>query len=142
MTGAHRPGLAKTRGLPLVRTRRMILVRAPDPRWRELFERADTISEGSVRDEAQGRVWYGSTSMILPTTEFDTTLLAAMAARDIHVRVRALRTAHQEACCRAPSRLGRLACEMRVQADRRGVRIDVDVQAPLIDRRLASKAAR
>ncbi|MDP9150102.1 MAG: hypothetical protein M3O36_09200 [Myxococcota bacterium] len=142
MNGAIRPGLAKTRGLPLVLTRQMILVRASDPCWRDLFDRADTVSEGSVRDEAHGRVWYGSTSMILPTMVSDNTLLAALAARDVHVRVRALRTAHREACCRAPSRLGRLACEVQVSADVRGVRIDVDLQAPLIDKKFAPRAAR
>ncbi|MDP9037522.1 MAG: hypothetical protein M3O50_22220 [Myxococcota bacterium] len=139
---AIRPGLAKTRGLPLVLTRRMTLVCASDPCWRDLFDRADTVSEGSVRDEAHGRVWYGSTSMILATTVSDNTMLAALAARDVHVRARALRTAHREACCRAPSRLGRFACEIQVAADVRGVRIDVDVQAPLIEKRLAPKAAR
>jgi hypothetical protein len=112
-------------------------------RWRELFDHADTVSEGAVRDEAHGRVWYGSTSLILPTAAGDdATLLATLAARDLHVRLRAVRAAHREACQRAPSRLGRLACEMRVMALGHGVRIDVDVQAPLIERRTAGDPAR
>jgi hypothetical protein len=136
------PGLAKARALPLVIARPTVLLRAPDPSWRLLFDRADTVSEGGVRVEAHGRVWYGSTSLILPTPEKDSQLLAAIAARDVHVRVRAMRAAHREACSRAPSRLGRIACEIRVSADTRGVRIDVDVQAPLIEGRTARKAAR
>jgi hypothetical protein len=97
------------------------------------------MSEGGVRSEAHGRVWYGSTSLILPTPKEDAALLAVVAARDVHVRVRAVRAAHREACSRAPARLGRIACEIRVSADPRGVRIDVDVQAPLIEGRSAGK---
>jgi hypothetical protein len=105
-----------------------------DPRWRELFESADIVSEGSARDEASGRVWYGSTSLILATPGQDPMFLAAVAARDVHVRLRALRMAHREACLRAPARLGRLTSEIHVSADGANVRIDVDVQAPLIGR--------
>jgi hypothetical protein len=128
--------------MPLVISRQILLVRAPDSRWRELFACADTVSEGGVRDEAHGRMWYGSTSLILPTGEPDGGRLAAIAAGDVHVRVRALRAAHREACSRAPGRLGRISCEIRFTADARGVRIDVDLQAPLIERRAARKAAR
>jgi hypothetical protein len=137
------PGIAKARELPLVVARRTLLVRTPDASWGALFDRADTVSEGGVREEAQGRVWYGSTSLILPTRESgDATLLAALAARDLNVRVRAMRAARREACLRAPSQLGRIACEIRVTEDSRGVRIDVDVQAPLIEGRATGGAAR
>jgi len=123
------------------------LVRAVDPRWRELFDRADTVSEGSVRDEKAGRVWYGSTSLILRVEPVDAggaepAFLAALVGRDPHVRLRAVRVAHREACARSPCRLGRFTCEIRVEADERGVRIDVDGQAPLIERRVRSKSAR
>jgi hypothetical protein len=142
-----RPGLAKARGLPLVCARPATLVRAPDPPWRELFDRADVVSEGSVREERSGRVWYGSTSLILDVEPLAVdppwvASLATIAARDIHVRLRALRTAHREACLRAPGRLGRFTCEMRVVPDDRGVRIDVDVQAPFIEGRAHSRAVR
>jgi hypothetical protein len=142
-----RPGLAKARELPFVLACAATLVRAPDCRWRELFDRADVVSEGSVRDEKTGRVWYGSTSLILrvDTSEArnaEPDFLAALVARDAHVRLRALRMAHREASLRAPGRLGRVSCEMRVSPDSRGVRIDVDVQAPLIERRAHSKPAR
>lgn len=135
-----RPGLAKTRELPLVLARPTTLLRAPDPRWRELFDRADVVSEGSARQESTGRVWYGSTSLILPVPDdADPALLAGLAERDVHVRLRAVRTAHREACLRAPTRLGRFSCEIRVAAEKRGVRIDVDVQAPLIEGRARAK---
>jgi hypothetical protein len=140
-----RPGLAKARGLPFVLARSTTLVCAPDPRWRELFESADIVSEGSARQEATGTVWYGSTSLILrppeePGVAFDPAFLSGLAARDIHVRLRAVRTALREACLRAPCRLGRFTCEIRVVPDEAGVRIDVDVQAPLIEGRVRARA--
>ena len=137
-----RPGLAKARAQPVVLARQMLLVRASDARWRDMFNRADVISEGGVREEASGRQWYGSTSIILPADPADIAFFAAVAERDVHVRLRALRAAHREAGSRAPGRLGRLTCEVRITADPRGVRIDVDVQAPLIERRAVSRPAR
>jgi hypothetical protein len=156
------PGLAKTRGLPFVLARAAILLRAPDARWRELFERADIVSEGGVRVETAGRIWYGSTSLILhlgagdlagetwghgpcvapgDVLAHDPSFLATLVRRNAHVRLRAVRTAHREACSRAPCALGRFTCEIRVKPDARGVRIDVDVQAPLIETRVHSKSA-
>jgi hypothetical protein len=136
------PGLAKARPAPLVEERRPLLARSTDGRWRDLFDRADLVTEGAPREESQGRIWYGSTSMILPVDSGEIGLLAGVAARDMHVRLRALRAARREACLRAPGQLGRLACEIRVKPDPRGVRIDVDVQAPLIERRAVPRPAR
>jgi hypothetical protein len=132
-----------------VRSRHAHLVRAPDPRWRELFDDADVVSEGCLRDETSGRIWYGSTSLILRIGEGEAEaetgagahLVVALAERDVHVRLRAVRMAHREACLRAPGRLGRFTCEMRVSRDAEGVRIDVDVQAPLIEGRARSRSA-
>jgi hypothetical protein len=131
------PGIAKARGLPLVEERIVSRARGSDARWRELFDRADVVSEGSVKHEVTGDVWYGSTSLVLvlplascaPDTR---AYLAAFAARDLHVRLRALRAARAEATLRAPQALGPSSCEIRVSEDARGVRIDVDIQAPLI----------
>ncbi|HLK41466.1 MAG TPA: hypothetical protein VKU41_32175, partial [Polyangiaceae bacterium] len=125
-----RPGLAKARSLPLVTARSTLLVRASDARWRDLFARADVVSEGAVRAEAHGRIWYGSTSLILAVDEGDPTYVASLAERDVHVRLRAVRTACREASLRAPARLGRFVCEVRITKGVDGVRIDVDVQAP------------
>jgi hypothetical protein len=135
-----RPGLAKARVQPIVLSRTSLLVRTAEPWWRDRFDRADVLSEGGVRDEAHGRVWYGSTSLILPSAAGeDGALLAAIARRTGHVRLRALRVACREASLRAPGRLGRLVCEIHISADVSGVRIDVDVQAPLIERRAVSR---
>jgi hypothetical protein len=136
------PNLAKARRLPLVLVRQMWMVRAGSARWGELFEHADVMSEGRARAETSGQFWYGTTSLILPAYDCDVPLLAAIAARDMHIRVRAIRVACREASLRAPARLGRLACEVQVKPDSRGVRIDVDVQAPLIEWSARTKAAR
>jgi hypothetical protein len=132
----NHPGLAKSRMRGPVTLRWTPLVRGADAAWRALFETADAVSEGSVVDEAAGKVWYGSTSVILilppETTEARLAFLSGVAARDLHVRLRAVRLAQREAQLRAPSTLGRCHCEIRVGSEARGVRIDVDVQAPLI----------
>lgn len=119
------------------------MFRTTEGRWRELFARADTISEGAVKDEEDARVWYGSTSLVLglpvdmPVDE--RTFIRAVAEKDVHVRLHALRHAHREAQSRAPGLLGRIACDVRFRDDPRGLRIDVDVQAPLIERRRATR---
>jgi hypothetical protein len=136
------PGLAKVHGSPVILAREAVFVRTSRGRWKDLFARADILSEGSARSEPHGRVWYGTTSLILPADGADPALLAAVAERDVHVRLQALRIARREACLRAPARLGRLACEIQVKLDNRGVRIDVDMQAPLIEWSARSKLAR
>jgi hypothetical protein len=133
---ATRPGLAKGRRPPFVAVSRTPHVRTLDARWREAFDAADTVSEGAARTEAKRRVWYGSTSLILlveTSSDEERAFLAAVAERDLHVRTRALRLAMREATVRAGAPLGRSQCEIRFAVDPRGVRIDVDVQAPLIE---------
>ena len=138
----NRPGLAKAGKLPLFVARRSTHVRTFESRWRELFEGADVLSEGSVLTEPHGRVWYGSTSVILPAAwGIEPPILAEVADRNVHVRLRALRMALREACVRAPARLGRLMCEIRISSDDERVRIDVDVQAPLIELGAGSRRA-
>lgn len=116
------------------------MIRTTEGRWRELFASADAMSEGATKEERDGaRVWYGSTSLILDlpveTSLEDRAKILAVAKKDVHAHVHALRCAHREAQSRAPGMLGRLACEVRFSDDPRGLRIDVDVQAPLIERR-------
>lgn len=119
------------------------MVRTTEGRWRELFEGADFVSEGAVKDEHEGRVWYGSTSLILElpveTSLEDRAQLLAIARKDVHAHVHALRSAHREAQSRAPGQLGRVACELHFRDDPKGLRIDVDVQAPLIERRRVTR---
>ncbi|MGA2449000.1 MAG: hypothetical protein ABTD50_10020 [Polyangiaceae bacterium] len=137
----NRPGLAKAGALPPVLSRSTTKLAVPDSHWRSLFEQADIVSEGGVRQEGGEPVWYGTTSLILPTLG-ETARLAVLALYDIHARTRALRAARREACSRAPGCLGRFACEIHFSGDRRGVRIDVDVRAPLVDRTMTRKATR
>ena len=145
--------LKKARPLALVDVRPRLVLRTVDARWREAFDAADVVSEGAARDEPHSsgaRVWYGSTSIIVrlgeagrPLPESERAFLASIAERDVHARVRALRIAVREASARALAglvgeaagnvRLGRSQCEIRVSVDPEGVRIDVDVQAPLIE---------
>jgi hypothetical protein len=131
-----RPGLAKTRGDRLVRLRVVTLVRGSDGPLREMFAGADAVSEGSVQASGGVPVWYGSTSLILPWPPNTLSgvargFLAAVVERDPHARLRAVRIAHREASLRAPAPLGRAECELKVGARDEGLRIDVDVQAPL-----------
>lgn len=119
-------------------------MRTTEGRWRSLFDHADAMSEGAVKDERGGeRVWYGSTSLILElpveTSLEDRVFLRGVAEKDVHVHVHALRCAHREAQSRAPGMLGRVSCELHFSDDPKGLRIDVDVQAPLIERRKVTR---
>jgi hypothetical protein len=132
------PGLAKSAAPPFVVSRHVVVAQANDARWRAAFEAADAVSEGAVRHEAAGRVWYGSSSFILSLRASDDerarAWLAEVAGRSVHVRTRAIRAACREASLRAPGALGEVTCETKISPDARGVRIDVDVQATLIER--------
>jgi hypothetical protein len=137
------PGLSKAKGGALGRTRAGALVSTADARWRELVESADVLSEGSSRLEATGSTWYGSTSLVvaLPeATDAERARLLSLANGDPHLRVRVLRLAQREAAARAPAPLGRVVCELRAAADPRGLRFDVDLQAPLIGVRVPGVA--
>jgi hypothetical protein len=130
------PGLAKTLGAPLLRSRKLQLWQSSDYRWRQLFESADVMSEGATREEPDGPVYYGTTSVLLPTVSEGGSLPDAQLADavqllrgDPHARVRAVRIACLEAQLRANGPLGRISAELFVRADRRGVRVDVDVEA-------------
>ncbi len=142
MERGKRPTVKKTRAPGLVE-RSGERVRTTEGRWRDLFEDADAMSEGAVKEEGAERTWYGSTSLILglpvdmPVEE--RAFLQAIAEKDVHVHVHAVRCAHREAQSRAPGMLGRIVCEVRFHDDPRGLRIDVDVQAPLIERRRVTR---
>ncbi len=143
------PGLARARSPQLIE-RNGERVRTTEGRWRELFAKCDSISEGAPRNESKdsdaGRVWYGTTSLIigLPVDMSleDREQLLAIAQKDVHAHVHALRLAHREAQSRAPAELGRVACELKFEINLQGLRIDVDVQAPLIERRPGKRVGR
>lgn len=116
------------------------MVRTVEGRWKALFESADVVSEGAAKEEpAGGRSWFGSTSLILvlpvETSLEDRAQILAIAQKDVHAHVHVLRAAHREAQSRAPGELGKISCELAFHDDPRGLRIDVDVQAPLIESR-------
>ncbi|MFO0642883.1 MAG: hypothetical protein U0183_26880 [Polyangiaceae bacterium] len=126
------PGLVKA-------TTKLVLhgtsVRTSDAVWRRAFDAADSVSEGAVRDEGGHRRWYGSTSLIVPLLPEATAPFAPhdLAARDLHARLRATRLARNEAQSRAPASLGPVQCELRFLPHPRGLRVDVEVEAALIE---------
>jgi hypothetical protein len=129
------PGLAKSNVHRVWARRRAVLLQSIDGRWKEFFLLADTVSEGAVRHEKDGDVWYGSTSIVLRipvTSPEEHELLTALSMHDPHVRLRAVRTAHREATLRAPAELDCLRCELHYVREPTGLRIDVDVQAALV----------
>lgn len=118
----------------------MLLVKSSDYRFRELFEDADVISEGKTRDDPDGAMYYGSTSIVLLFVSRGGTVpdeqaaeMAALVAIDPHARVRAVRIACLEAQVRARAPIGRVRAELFVRRDENGVRIDVDVEARVFE---------
>lgn len=115
------------------------LVRCTDYRWRELFERADVISEGAVRHEEISRIYYGSTSILLKDQSHggdiansERSRIAQLLNIDPHARVRAIRIACLEAQLRAKSDVDSVRAELVVLEESRGVRITVDVEARIL----------
>ena len=140
------PGLAKTKRPPLVTQRTVRLMASSDSRWRELFENANVVSEGAPTGENSERTYFGSTNIILPVhpERPGETLdhLTSIAARDPHVRVRALRVARREAEQRASGPLAPLRAEISVSCSTGGVAVHVDVAAHVFpDRRALPRFA-
>ena len=133
------PGIRKARALPLVRVRSVELWQCLDDRWHELFEVADIMSEGAVRQEPGGRTYYGSTSVLLPAhclgvcRRDELLRLARLVTGDPHLRVRAVRIAWREAKVRAGGSLDQVLVELGVRIDQRGLWIEIDVAASLLD---------
>ncbi len=131
---AH-PGLRKARTPDAVQTREVSYFRAFAPDVRRRIEEASTLSEGAIREESEGPVWFGTTSLIVGLGGVPLELHPAfhgLLTHDLHARARIVRLAHREASLRAPGTLGRLQCDIRFEKTSDAVRIDVDVQAPLI----------
>jgi hypothetical protein len=130
------PGLKKTHALPLLSTRKVELWQSSDYRWRELFEAADVMSEGATRDETDGSVYYGSTSILLPFSsrgglipDDQAEQVARLLLRDPHARLRATRIARLEAQVRSAAPIGRVRAEMGVSKVATGVQVSVEVEA-------------
>lgn len=133
------PGLAKAGAQRLVSTRPLEMWRSSDYRWNELFESADVMSEGAVREELEGPTYYGTTSLLLTFSSHGGlvpdelgTDVQRLVAKDPHARVRAIRIAYREAQVRSVHSIGRINAEFVVRSDPRGVRVDIDVEARVL----------
>ena len=133
---ARGPGLKKTHALPLVSIRRVELFQSADYRWRELFEGADVMSEGATRNEPDGAVYYGSTSILLPFSsrgglvpDDQAELVVRLALRDPHARLRATRIARLEAQVRSGAPIGRVRAELSARVVAHGIQVGVEVEA-------------
>ncbi len=116
--------------------RNVRLRQASDYRVRQMFEQADVMSEGASQPDRTGRVYYGTTSIVLPLESAgghipDDQLEAVfdVLRRNPHARVRAIRIACREAQVRCPQPLGQLRAELLFSRSRLGVKIDIDVEA-------------
>lgn len=142
---ARGPGLKKTHALPLLSTRKVELWQSSDYRWRELFEGADVMSEGATRDEPDGKMYYGSTSILLPFSsrgglvpDDQAEQVARLLARDPHARLRATRVARLEAQVRSAAPIGRVRAELGVKLVAHGIQVNVEVEAR-VHRELADR---
>ena len=135
-----RPDPKKVERLPIGSRRTCSLLQSVDYVWRELLENADVVSEGAVRKEVEGLVYYGTTSVLLMPAakgraysdeEVDT--LVQLLTADPHARVRAVRIACIEAQLRAGCDIGAVRAELTIRRDARSVRIDIDVEARVIN---------
>ncbi len=147
-SGSLRPGPKKVQRLPIGSRRSCQFVQSIDYSWQQLFEKADVISEGAVRTEAEGPVYYGSTSILLATSvhggayaNADRDALMRLVEADPHARVRAVRIACLEAQLRARESIGPVRAELTIRLDPRGVRIDVDIEAPVITESYSTHSA-
>lgn len=136
-----RPGLAKARARAAVRSRAIVLHEASDAGWRIAIDTADVVSEGRAETEPGGVVYYGSTSVLLPfvgasapPSPAEIAALALIAPLDPHLRVRALRIARREAALRSGGELDSVHAELTVVVDASGVRVTIDVVAPVVAR--------
>ena len=141
-----RPGVAKTKNAPLLRTRTLVLVAGSDARWKALFESADIVSEGAPSGEDPSRLYYGSTDIILrvkPDRTGETvSSLTTLASADPHVRLRAMRLARVEAAQRASGPLARVESQITVQSRPDGIGVHIELEARVLpDRRAAPRSA-
>jgi hypothetical protein len=128
------PGLRKAGAAPEFLEHTVTYVRSEDAHWREAFARADIVSEGKTEAGA----YLGSTSIVLRTADTATRgsdVTAALAAQCMHVRLRALRIARREAQNRAGRSLHPSRCDLSFLKLPDGVKIEVNVEANLVERR-------
>lgn len=134
MAKSNGPGLARAATLPFYVQK--TLYRGQDARWCEAFEKADLVSEGAVKSSTSpvdnSSTYFGSTSILLNVPPRERERTAHLARDCVHVRLRAVRLARREAEVRSQGPLGVSRCEVKIVADPNGLRIDVDLEAPLL----------
>jgi hypothetical protein len=130
------PGPVKAHALSIGTRRTLELWQSADYRLRELFEAADVMSEGATRSEPDGATYYGSTSVLLTFMSHGGSVpkeraadISKLIASDPHARLRAIRIACLEAQVRSGAPIGRVRAELFVRQDKRGIRVDVEVEA-------------
>lgn len=91
--------------------------------WARVIDRADVVSEGAVVTEAEGAVYYGSTSVRCcpePLPEalqgLDSASLGRLLCADPHARLRLVRLIHREATARVQGSVDTVRIELRSQA--------------------------
>ena len=94
------------------------------------------MSEGATRDEPDGRMYYGSTSIVLPFSSRGGVVpddqaepIARVLTRDPHARLRATRIARLEAQVRSAAPIGRVRAELGVSVVAQGIQVSVEVEA-------------
>ena len=138
MANSKGPGLARASVLPFYVTK--TLYRGQDARWSEAFATADLVSEGAVKMPSASQsqktgtasTYFGSTSILLQVPARERARTAHLARECVHVRLRAVRLARREAEVRSNGQLGVSRCEVKIMEDPNGLRIDVDLEAPLL----------
>jgi hypothetical protein len=141
------PGLAKSKKARLIESRSFDWIRCTDYRWRDLFNKADIISEGAVRKDPDGPIYYGATYIRFRFDSIEETLqtierqrLAKIMQFDPHVRLRAMRLACIEARVRSNSEFSHVTTDITVSEDETAVSICVDIEAKLISAYSAARS--
>jgi hypothetical protein len=139
--GQTGPGLAKAGRLPLLEVHATNLVRCSDYLVRELFERADVMSEGAVDSGRGAPTYYGTTSILIALVPKGRGSVATLRYLhvDPHARTRAIRIACREAQVRCQLPLRRIRAELNVRTTRDGVHFDVEVEAAAHDAKRAKR---
>jgi hypothetical protein len=142
-----RPGPKKASPTPLLHKRHVELWASSDYRIRQMFEAEDVMSEGALRAEAGGSVYYGTTSIVLLVQSKGGQIPDALIAdclkllrHDPHARLRAIRVAWREAAVRAAVPIGQMRAELSFSSSPLGVKIDVDVEAEQLEQSKRSRS--
>lgn len=143
------PGLAKATRGGTIRERQG--AKALSREAEELiFRLAEILSEGSIRETAEGSTYFGSCMLTVELARLEASwrgpldpagreALRVAVEGSVRVKLRAMRIACAEAAHRVPDRaFGTASVETRVMIRDAQLHIDVDVEVPLSDSRRSS----